>query len=166
MQLSGHLSELSWSNILRFLDRTQQTGCLTIELASSTAQAPRRKAQHLYFWVSQGYVLGATQRLSDRGLLSVIHQHGWLSYKAGERLAKTLPQGMPLGTYLKQQGALTTKQVHELFSRQVLTLSQKAASLQDATFAFETLATLPQMELTGLQVPLHEVQKYLMPQVA
>lgn len=159
MQMTGHLSEISWFDLLRFLDLSQQQGCLTIQCPYERGRLT--KCHNYHFWISQGDFVGFSQKLDNRCLLSLVHQHGKLSYKTLERLANTLPQDMPLGSYLKQQGVLTLQQLHWLFHDQLLSPIQKVTSLQQGTFSFETRQILPQMEMTGLKLPIYEVQKCL-----
>lgn len=164
MQITGHFSELPWSDLLRFLDLSQQDGCLTIRCASDNGRLAH--CTTYYFWISQGCFVGVARRLNGHGLLKLIQHRGLLSYQAGERLASTLPVATPLGHYLKQQGVLTAKQLRELFHDQVLGPIQAVATLKDGAFTFETLSSLPQMELTGLMLPIYEVQKCLTLNVA
>jgi hypothetical protein len=166
MQLTGTLTEFSWSDILRFLDQSQQTGYLQLQLPRTSPLPPRLKPQALHFWFSQGYLISAAPKLNARGLLGLIHQQGWLSYQTSDRLARTLPPNMPLGAYLKQQGALTHRQLRSLFQCQVLHPTQTAAALKVGEFTFETISTLPYVEMTGLKLSIYELQAFIVAKAA
>ncbi|MGF1523314.1 MAG: DUF4388 domain-containing protein [Leptolyngbyaceae cyanobacterium] len=156
MQLTGSFSELSWAEVLHFLAHSQVTGQLAIRQESSRRQCwqPCR----CYLWMEEGYFVGASYNTSGYGLLRLIQQQGWLSLKSGERLAKTLPEPLSLGEYLSTQGVLNERQLHLLFQLQVIRRLSEIRQLQQAWFEFESTKTLPRVEMTGLRVPIYEIQ--------
>lgn len=119
------------------------------------------RPKYINLWFSQGCILAAASKLNNRGLLGLIHQQGWLPYKTGDRLAHSLPADTVLGVYLRQQGAITTQQFRSLFQHQVLNTVQTVAELTTADFSFKTLEALPYMTMTGLKLPIYEVQSFL-----
>lgn len=165
MQMTGQLSEISWSDLLRLLDLSQVSGCLTIQhVVMGSSQFA--EAWNYHFWVEQGAIAGFSYQLDDHCLLSLVHKQGWVSYRTLQRIANSLPKDTPLGVHLKQQGLLSFKQLHWLFRDQVLGPIQQVADLQEASFSFKTLQDLPQMEMTGLKLPIYEMKKCLTLQVA
>jgi hypothetical protein len=63
---------------------------------------------------------------------------------------------MPIGLYLKTQGFLQPEQLRLLFHAQVLQQICGLFRLKDARFKFDTKATLPTTEMTGLSLSATE----------
>lgn len=155
MQLTGLFSELPWAKVLNFLASSQVIGAISIQTDSYQSL---RNLLRTHLWVEQGYLVGAATDTNGRGLLQLMQQQDWLSLPCGERLIRTLPQGTALGTYLKAQGVLSDRQLHILFHQQVIHPLNQIRHLQQASFHFETLDELPQLEQTGLRVLIDEIQ--------
>ncbi|NER82138.1 MAG: hypothetical protein F6K42_21775 [Leptolyngbya sp. SIO1D8] len=156
MQLSGSFSELPWTEMLHFLAHSQVTGCLSLYPKSSYHQPIYTSRYHL--WMAQGYFVSASSNMNGYGLLRLIQQQGWLSLNSGERLAKTLPKAMALGDYLTVQRVLSDRQRYILFQLQVIRRLNEIRHLKTALFTFQTIEQLPQLEMTGLRVPIYEIQ--------
>jgi hypothetical protein len=155
MQLTGYFSEFSWSDLLRFLDQTQTTGRLIIQTPPSVSS---HKEKTYYLWINQGTLVAAATQLDSRGLLWLIHQQGWLTFRTVHRLSQACPDCLPLGTFLKLQGALKSEQLQHLFQLQIIDLLHKISQTTVGHFSFNSAEPLLYMEMTGLHLPLYEVE--------
>lgn len=156
MQLTGSFSELSWAEVLHFLAHSQVTGKLLIQQVAKLEH--ELQVCKCHFWLEQGYFVGASRNTRGYGLLRLIQSQGWLSLPIGERLVNTLPDRLSLGEYLQSQGVLSDRQRHLLFQLQVIRRLNEVRHVKQGWFEFEATQALPNLEMTGLRVPIHEIQ--------
>lgn len=152
MAFTGYLVEFSLAEIFQFLEQGHKTGLLTIR----SLPAQTQKVQVHYIWLHQGRIVAAADRLDGKGLVSTISQRGWMSDRVALRLAQLCPLNIPLGVYLKTQGLLQADQLKVLFLNQVIGQVSALFELGDGQFEFDTKATLPPAEMTGLSLPATE----------
>lgn len=155
MQFTGYFSEFSWSDLLRFLDQTQTSGRLTIQMPQSVSF---RKGKTYYLWIHQGTLVAAATQLDARRLLWLIHQQGWLAFRTVHRLSQACPDSIPLGIFLKLQGALKSEQLQHLFQLQIVELLHEISQTTVGQFSFDSSEPLSYIEMTGLHLPLYEVE--------
>ncbi len=152
MAITGYLSEFSLPEIFQFLEQGQKTGRLTLQpLTVDSSQKTH------YIWLRQGRIIAASNRLDNRGLLSLIVQRGWMKPQAAAKLTEDHLQGNPLGLFLKSHGLIATEQLKLLFYVQVMQQICALFALPDAQFEFDCRETIPMMETTGLSSPGAEV---------
>lgn len=153
MELNGYLSEFSLPEIFQFLEQGYKKGLLTIRASAANNQ----QLQSYYIWLLQGRIVAAADRLDGQGLLSMIEQRGLLN----DRIASKIPQicsiNTPLGLCLKTQGLLQAEQLTLLFRTQVIKQVAALLQIKDGKFEFDPTASLPQAEITGLNMPATEV---------
>jgi hypothetical protein len=162
LPITGSFVELPWTEVLRFLERNQITGCLTLQ---PQAEHPYISSGEYEIWFKAGYGLSAAPRNQPHHLLQLVQHQGWLQLGCGQRLAKTLPEQTPLGVHLKAQGVLTHRQLQTLFQIQVMQPLIAIGQCTDAQFQLVTRAELPWHEMTGLKVAIYDLQA-LCPYVA
>lgn len=161
MAFSGHLSEFTLPELLRFLEQGYKTGLLTIQ-SLPTIAAP---AVVNYIWLQQGRIVAAADSLDGQGLVAMMAKRGWVSepmaLRCFQQFAKrpshqNCPQNTALGLCLKSQGLLQAEQLKLLFRKQVFGQVSALFQLADGLFEFEPKAPLPATEMTGLSVPATE----------
>lgn len=150
MSITGSLSDFSLPEMAQFLERGKKTGLLTLYALPDVPTLP--PTTH-YIWVSQGNLIAAADRLDQQSLISLIDQYQWVSNRVVAKLAELCPTEQPLGLYLKNQGALQSKQLEHLFQIQVFQQLCVLFQSKDAQFKFEQNAPIPMKEMTGLKVP-------------
>ncbi len=154
MAITGNLSEFSLAELFQFLDGGNKTGLLTIRAQPNLESGV---IQSHYVWFRQGRIMGAANRLDGKGLLASIDKRGWLNNNVASQLSQSLAADIPLGLQLKSQGVLQPEQLKILFSVQVLRQVCALFTYPDGTFEFDTQASLPWAEMTGLSTPATEV---------
>jgi hypothetical protein len=150
MSITGSLSDFSLPEMAQFLERGKKTGLLTLY---ALPDSPNRPPSVHYIWLSQGNLIAAADRLDQQSLVSLIDQYQWVSHRVVAKLAELCPTEQPLGSYLKNQGALQSKQLEHLFQVQILQQICVLFQSKDAQFKFEQNAPIPMEEMTGLKVP-------------
>jgi hypothetical protein len=154
MEVTGCLSELSFSELLTFLSHIHKTGCLSVRAASESRASNYAIS---YIWLRQGSVVAASDRIDNRGLLLLINQQGWFSERVISKLAQTCPENTSIGSYLRSQGVLHAEQLKYLFYMQMLRQFEGLCHCRQGEFRFETGESLPWMEMTGLSLPATDV---------
>jgi hypothetical protein len=86
----------------------------------------------------------------------MICQRGWISPEVLREQVNRCPANIPIGLYLKTQGFLQPEQLRLLFHAQVLQQVCALFRLKDARFKFDSKATLPTTEMTGLSLSATE----------
>jgi hypothetical protein len=104
----------------------------------------------------QGRIVAVTNRLDHQCLLAMICQRGWISPEVLREQVNRCPANIPIGLYLKTQGFLQPEQLRLLFHAQVLQQVCALFRLRDARFKFDSKATLPTTEMTGLSLSATE----------
>lgn len=153
MCIAGYLSDFSLAEICHLIETGKQTGLLTLRACLPTQASSA--AVH-YIWVYQGHLVAVADQLDQQGLVSLITQRQWIYQPRLTQLIQTCPSHQPLGSYLKQKGALQTKQLKWLFQVQVLQSIRTFFQLQDAQFEFNSKVRIPTRELTGLSISATE----------
>ncbi|HEY9834751.1 MAG TPA: DUF4388 domain-containing protein [Stenomitos sp.] len=153
MCIAGYLSDFSLAEICHLIETGKQTGLLTLRACLPTQASSA--AVH-YIWVYQGNLVAVAHQLDQQGLVSLITQRQWIHQPRLTQLIQTCPTHQPLGSYLKQQGALQVKQLKWLFQVQVLPSICTFFQLQDAQFEFNSKVKIPTRELTGLSISATE----------
>lgn len=149
MSITGNLSDFSLREIFQLIEQGHRSGLLTIS-ASTNSQAT---AAYHYMWVSKGSIVAAADQLDRQGLVSLIGQYPWVSYRVVSKLSQFCPTDQPFGLYLKNQGALQIEQLEHLFQVQLVGQICSVLQLKDAEFEFDQNVPLPMLEMTGLSVP-------------
>jgi Domain of unknown function (DUF4388) len=155
MALVSSLKDLPLAELFQLIEHGRKTCCLRVS-TSPDSLASEAKTYHYYAWFRQGRFVAAANRLDGQNLVSEVISRGWLSQRVVERLSTRCPANVPLGVYLKMNGALQPDQVHTLFStqlRQALALFE----IQVGEFRLETNVPLPWSEMAGLSLPSIEV---------
>lgn len=146
---AGKLSEYSLPEIFQFLEQGQKTGLLTINTLP-TVETTATKAY--YFWIKQGWIVAAADRLDGQGLMSLLQQRNWLSDRVTSKIPLICALDAPLGICLKSQGILQPEQLKLLFRSQVVEQVAEVFKLSDGQFALDKIATTPYSEMTGLSI--------------
>lgn len=153
MAITSSLAEFSLPELFQFLDQGSKTGLLTLRFQPDLHSTEKRIRHAL---LHQGRIVAVTNRLNHQCLLAMICQRGWISPEALREQVNRCPANMPIGLYLKTQGFLQPEQLRLLFHAQVLQQICGLFRLQDARFKFDSKATLPTTEMTGLSLSATE----------
>jgi hypothetical protein len=153
MAITSCLSEFSLPELFQFLDQGSKTGLLTLRFQPDL-HSPEKRIRHAL--LHQGRIVAVTNRLNQQCLLAMICQRGWISPEALREQVNRCPANMPIGLYLKTQGFLQPEQLRLLFHAQVLQQICALFRLKDARFKFDSKATLPTTEMTGLSLSATE----------
>lgn len=149
MSITGSLTDVSLLEIFQLIQNGRKTGLLKLS-AFPEAQATPPSVH--YFWVDQGNLVGAANRLDQQDLVNLIAQYPWVSSRVVTKLAQFCPSDKPLGLYLKNQGALQGGQLEHIFQVQVGQQLCALFQLKDAQFKFDQNVPIPMQEITGLSV--------------
>ncbi len=152
MAITSSLSEFSLPELFQFLDQGSKTGLLTLRFQLDPKQEPRIR----HALIHQGRIVAVTKRLDQQCLLAMICQRGWISPEVIREQVNRCPANIPIGLYLKTQGFLQPEQLRLLFHAQVLQPVCGFFRLKDARFKFDSKATLPTTEMTGLSLSATE----------
>lgn len=152
MAITSCLSEFSLPELFQFLDQGSKTGLLTLRFQLDPHQEPRIR----HALIHQGRIVAVTKRLDQQCLLAMICQRGWISPDVIREQVNRCPANIPIGLYLKTQGFLQPEQLRLLFHAQVLQPVCGLFRLKDARFKFDSKATLPTTEMTGLSLSATE----------
>lgn len=153
MELSGYLAEFSLPEIFQFLEQGQKKGLLTIRALPA---AQNQQVQGHYIWLLHGRIVAAADRLDNKGLISMIAQRRWVNDDVISTIHQICPPNTALGPCLKSQGLLQAEQLNLLFRTQVVKQVTALFQLRNGQFEFDSNATLPQPEITGLILPATE----------
>ena len=153
MAITSSLAEFSLPELFQFLDQGSKTGLLTLRFQPDI-HSPEKRIRHAL--LHQGRIVAVTNRLNHQCLLAMICQRGWISPEALREQVNRCPANMPIGLYLKTQGFLQPEQLRLLFHAQVLQQICGLFRLKDARFKFDSKATLPTTEMTGLSLSATE----------
>ncbi|MEW6493403.1 MAG: DUF4388 domain-containing protein [Cyanobacteriota bacterium] len=152
MAITSSLSEFSLPELFQFLDQGSKTGLLTLRFQLEPSQEPRVR----HALIHQGRIVAVTKRLDQQCLLAMICKRGWISPDVIREQVNRCPANIPIGLYLKTQGFLQPEQLRLLFHAQVLQPVCGLFRLKDARFKFDSKATLPTTEMTGLSLSATE----------
>jgi hypothetical protein len=153
MAITSCLSEFSLPELFQFLDQGSKTGLLTLRFQTDSHSQEKRVRHAL---IHQGRIVAVTNRLDYQCLLAMICQRGWISPEVLREQVNRCPANIPIGLYLKTQGFLQPEQLRLLFHAQVLQQVCSLFRLKDARFKFDSKATLPTTEMTGLSLSATE----------
>ncbi|HEY9603725.1 MAG TPA: DUF4388 domain-containing protein [Allocoleopsis sp.] len=153
MAITSSLAEFSLPELFQFLDQGSKTGLLTLRFQLDTPNNEKRVRHAL---IHQGRIVAVTKRLDHQCLLAMICQRGWISPEVLREQVNRCPANIPIGLYLKTQGFLQPEQLRLLFHAQVLQQVCALFRLKDARFKFDSKATLPTTEMTGLSLSATE----------
>lgn len=154
MELTGNLSEFSLPEIFQFLEQGYKKGLLTIRALSDMNH---QQLKTYYIWLLQGRIVAAADRLDGQGLLSLIKQRSLVNDQIAGNIGEICPTNTPLGLCLKSQGLLQADQLTLLFRTQVLKQVSALLQISNGKFEFDPSASLPQAEITGLNMAATEV---------
>lgn len=149
MSLIGSLEDFSLPEIIQFIEKGNKSGLLTLRALPVSKATPQAV---YYFWISQGCLIGAANRLDNRGLVRLLNQSKWVSPRVVTKLAQLCPTHIPLGLHLKNQGVLQASQLKQLFLAQVLQPLSAWFKHNEVQFRFDQKLPLPMREMTGLSV--------------
>lgn len=145
MSISGYLEEFSLAELLQMLDSGKRTGLLTVRCSTA--------ASYRYLWFRDGQIVAAADRRDGKGLILLLRQREWLSARVVAKLLNFTDATLPLGTRLQSQGALSSKQVKQLFFLQVMQQMYRLLEMHSGNFQFTPDKMPPATELTGLSQP-------------
>lgn len=155
MAITGNFSDFSLPELFLFLEQGHKSGLLYIGfLPENNKHSP---TQVNYFWLYQGRVVAAADRLDQQGLTLMIAQRGWISERVISRVVQICPSNTPMGLCLKSQGLLQPEQLKLLFNTQVVRQVSSLLEIKDGLFTFDPTATLPTAEMTGISMSATEV---------
>jgi hypothetical protein len=159
MAITGNFADFSLPELLQFLAQGKKTGILHIESSQNIIE--NKKQQVYYFWLHQGRIIAAADRLDQKGLTFMIDKRGWMSERVISRVTQISSNSIntPLGLVLKFQGLLQPEQLKMLFNIQVIRPICDLLHSQDGVFKFNQIQTLPfpLAEMTGLSMSADEV---------
>lgn len=162
MTIKGFLESYSLPELFRLLDSGYKSGRLILETMSNFNDSTNN---FYYLWFYKGRLVGVTQSHQEKRAIRAILKNGWLSKRVIEKLLPLCPEGRPLGTYFKSIGALSEKQLNQMFEadlQKVLSLFE----LDHGYFEFESfsegeqtsmLKLMPCQEMTGISLRGTEV---------
>ncbi|NHC37481.1 DUF4388 domain-containing protein [Scytonema millei] len=153
MEITGQLLEFSLLNIFQFIEQFHQTGLLSLEPEPSDDS---QLGKSCYLWFQAGGIVAIVEQLDNQHLLSMIDKRGWIAPELLNILSE--PNGIehPLGVELKTNGQLNAEQLQVLFHAQVIQPVCALFKLSRGHFSFNSQATLPKIEMTGLSLPVAE----------
>lgn len=149
MSLIGSLEDFSLPEIFQFIEKGNKSGLLTFGVLPVSKATPQVV---YYFWISQGYLVGAANRLDHRSLLRLLNQSQWVSPRVVTKLAQLCPTHIPLGLHLRNQGVVQASQLKHLFLAQVLQPLSTLFKHNQGQFRFDQKVPFPLGEMTGLSV--------------
>lgn len=158
MAFTGNLSQFSLPELFRFLEEGHKTGLLTISKLTSNLLNSNLATEARYIWLQQGRILAAADRLDNQGLISIITKRGWNNNYLALKDFDVDNSGtkITMGLYLKSQGIVKAEQLLLLFRSQIAENISPLFQIEDAEFNFESNASLPLAEMTGLSIPATE----------
>ena len=155
MSLSSSFTDFSLAELFQLIDRGRKSGCLSVCTLPDINSA-QSKAKYFYIWFRSGRIVGATHRLSGRGLVSKIAQRNWAEPEVIETIYNNASTNTPLGLQFKTQDILSAEQLNLLFANQLQQVRQ-LFEIQKGVFKLDCKATLPMSEMTGLSLRATEV---------
>lgn len=153
MQIIGQLSELSLAKLFQFVEQIYKTGLLLLQ---PELKSPSQLEKDYYIWFQEGRIVAAAEQLDHNCLLSMIKQRGWLKSEQINLTPELSSSEQSLGLHLKAKGTLTDEQLQAVFHAQVIQPVCALFKIQDGRFVFDTKATLPKIEMTGLSLSASE----------
>lgn len=155
MSLSSSFTDFSLAELFQLIDRGRKSGCLSVCTLPDINSA-QSKAKYFYIWFRSGRVVGATHRLTGRGLVSKIAQRSWAEPEVIETIYNNASTTTPLGLQFKTQDILSAEQLNLLFANQLQQVRQ-LFEIQKGVFKLDCKAVLPMSEMTGLSLRATEV---------
>jgi len=153
MEITGQLLEFSLLNIFQFIEQFHQTGLLSLQSEPSDNSQPGKSC---YLWFQTGGIVAIAEQIDNKHLLSMIEKRGWLAPELLNILSAPNSIEHALGVELKTNGQLNTEQLQVLFHAQVIQPVCALFKLSRGHFTFNSQATLPKLEMTGLSLPVAE----------
>jgi len=160
LSITGSNSDFSFPEILQLLEKERLTGLLTLSDLPSESDSPI-----FYIWVERGRLVAAAKSLDHQGLIKLIEQRQWISDRVFDKLIHwCCLQDQPLGSYLKNQGALRPEQLKQLFNIQVIQPVNALFYLNKGQLQFEPELRAPKQEMTGLSVSAAVLKLFVLPE--
>ncbi|MGK7950929.1 MAG: DUF4388 domain-containing protein [Xenococcaceae cyanobacterium] len=164
MSINTSFELFSLTDLFKVIASEQKSGRLTIKVCLEADRIDSKKTY--YIWFQDGYFVAISDRLNHKGLINLIETRGWLSDSITSKLRTFCPINVPLGTYLKKSGLLSSEQVSLIFQmqlHQVFSLFEKTSG----SFKFDEMSelkdrimTIPWLEMTGNRLKSTEVSIY------
>jgi len=157
MSIKGFLESYSLPELFRLLDSGHKSGKLILK---TTSKLDASASNFHYLWFYKGRLVAQTQSNQKKTAIATIIKNGWLSDRVIEKLVPLCPEGRPLGTYFKSIGALSEKQLSQMFEAD-LKLVLSLFELEKGYFEFESfsdrqqshiLKKMPCQEMTGISL--------------
>ena len=144
MSIKGNFTEFSLAEIIEYLQSSKKTGLLTLT----------DKTTH-FFWINKGYLVAASHRTDELGLYSLILELNLVRKRSLQRVIDSVyDNSLALGIFLHKNSFLSVKQVRMLFQFQIIRELHIIEDEATICFSFDKDAIIPNMELTGLKLPL------------
>lgn len=145
MSINGDFTEFSFAEIIMYLQRSHKTGLLTLA----------GQINH-FFWLNKGCIVATSSRTDGLGLYFLILEFSLIRKRSLQRVIDSAyNHSKPLGIFLKINGFLSFDVLRILFDFQVLRELYAIENEAGICFSFDKDATIPNMELTGLTLPLN-----------
>lgn len=154
MSLSSSFTDFSLAELFQLIDQGRKSGCLSV-CTLPDLYIPGSKSHYYYIWFRQGRIVATANRLTGGGLASKIVQRGWVNQLELQQLY-TVASTTPLGLNLKTQEILSAEQLNLLFASQLQQV-RDLFEIQKGVFKFDSKATVPWKEMTGLSLRAIEV---------
>lgn len=158
MEIAGNLTEFPLPELLQFLDHRQVTGWLSISVASNFYEELKPRCYEI--WLHQGHIVSAQREAYYQDVYSLSVQKEWIRPFVAKRLKKLAPENMPAGIYLEAQSILSFEQLRTLYFSEVIHRIEPLCYMYDGRFIFQTKASLPMHQLTGVRIPATTVASY------
>lgn len=145
MTIDGNFADFSFNEILDFLEFGKKKGLLTI----------KSKTNH-FFWINKGCVVAASNRTDGLGLYKLILELSLIRKRSLKRVIDSAYHpSKPLGLFLHENGFLSWDVLKVLFKCQLTRELYLLECNPGLCFSFDKDAVIPNIELTGLSLPLH-----------
>ncbi|MEQ8383560.1 MAG: hypothetical protein RH949_14485 [Coleofasciculus sp. A1-SPW-01] len=144
MSINGDLTDFFLDEIIKYLQISHKTGLLMLVY----------KTNH-FFLLNKGCLVAASHRTDGLGLYSLILEVSLVKETTLKRVIDSAyNNSLPLGIFLHENGFLSVKTLKMLFEVQVIRELHIIEHEAKIGFSFDQCATIPNMELTGLKLPL------------
>lgn len=140
MAMTGDLSDFSLANLLQVIERGGKSGQLSIQTPNGIYT----------IWFYQGRIVATASPNSRHALQYLLGESQTISDRAVTKLASFCPSREPLGLCLKRQSLISPTGLTELFRQQLQVGLYPLFDLDSGRFRFDSKASLPYGEMTGL----------------
>lgn len=152
MSIKGSLETFSLPELFYIIKSGNKSGKLIFSPNSKTSGM----IGVYTLWFKHGKFITVTNSHIYQLLIAKIQDHGWIESKLVVKSKYYCPRGLPLGSYLKDEGLLSDSQLQLLFNTQ-LKIVHKLFDVESAQFSFQELALDNRLSSKGKQFPYEEM---------